>query len=559
MGIHTQWIKYFKKTTPYSKAFVTNMGVSKVDLLVSDSSNIERLDFYKKECWGDVRHAVKNRIVTNLTKCNTWLVCADSPSHTPQSKQVEGRIRAKGSRLRNGETIVPLTETEQLQRCITDRGDKVQLPDMDRLRLTRGRKAWLTKIYTDMILNQFDVQADITPIKTVVVDGVLHSVDRLKSEAGRIPATYVKRNIDGVSSTMVSETFAIGESDLRWIRWITRICNAEAHDFGLENDGRRRPVVVLDVNDSDCLLIALLHIICFTDINTGAPLCDIYMHYGTLGKWTDFLSKDEDTMDESADESEQKSVMINITKFFKIIHSYFGRGENGFGIQNPVEVFCTLVLLAGDDYVKYVNADNLVSASSPFKGFGPSNIMKLFTQNKRARDEFSSQIGLRHGWESMLGNPMVKKGIVFRNELAMQGFIKRFYQNKLKDFKVADKYSGGLPRPLSKPDGDLLELFSTLRNAEQERINKNNASRARRGFTNSSTAETLASFPTDNQVACVIRRIFWRLDNMWNGGTGTYDQTSDIQVDRNNCSKYGWKYDLQTKSVYLTQTVSFIS
>lgn len=562
MGLHSSLINTVKKLDFAKRAFVDQIPYDKADVVVTDISGDSRVDFYEKATYQEVQDSVQRRLTANLTNANTWLACGDSYGYIPQSKRIEEDIRAKQKMRAERKKVLegkrdaaptPYSKPDFAKRCFTVRDGA--LPNMERLYITPGKKEWISKVYADMIVKAFDVPENIRPIKTVIIDGVLVTVDPLVEPDGRPPATYIKRNTDKSLVLNPVERMPIGESDLRWIRWINRICRSEDYEFGLEkDDNRKRPVIVLDMNDSDILIIALMHMICFTDAETGRPLCELYMHYGKKARWYDYLNRTS----RMTDEEPPKSTMININRLFCAIHKEFG--SEGLGVTNPIEVFCALVLLAGDDFVKSIDDYGNISSAAPFKDFGPSNIFRLFRTNKFAREEFSMPISLMHEWEEMLGNPMVKKGLQFNNEFSMLGIVKRFYQGRLKGITIKDPYGKTGERKIEPGNNEFLESFQILKLAEQkrlDRLNKKDRDEANsKGARHDFKERLMTGFPSEHQAIAVIRRIFWRLDYIWNGGTGNYDHGCDVRLDERGFSLYGWRPDVTGKKVRLASVVA---
>lgn len=555
------------KTQIFKPAFVQKILHAKADVVFHDISNLMRKDSSYCDTWHDFILNIRKRCLNGFLNANTLVYLCDSPMFVPQSKAIESMLRSKSSKQKNGIPITKLSKTELEEECIVQR--KNNLPDMKRLFITPGMKEWLTWIYADTLKNEINFPTSVNPVKTLIVDGVVESINPLHQPSGDPPGTYIKRSSNNIS--FCSENLSIGESDLRWIRWIKRICTGNSLLWGKHDSTKDKPVFVLDINDSDALPIALINMVCFIDEATGEFPCELYMYAGVNGKWTDFFvdpnntidlscipgddDDDDDKKKETNDKKKKKKKkagkMIDLIKFWNILIDEFGVK---MGIQHPIETFCALILLGGSDYVKSINNAGVISTGAPFKGFGPHAIMTIFMNNERARQEFCTPINIPC-WKNMIGQPMQAKHLYFSDEWSMLCLVKRYYQ------KLLNKHG------LSDCKGELIDSFASI--AEAKMKHHNGLQMAKQKKKKKKTQENIIQQPvqlmelasqsgilTEHQARAIIRRILWNLDYFMNGGTGNYNIESAVMINGDGVSVFGWLINRDKGCVELASRVA---
>ncbi len=562
MGINSAFINVLSVTPPFSEAFVTERIKGNPDTVIQDISNLMRKLTCGCATWNQYKLRIKNHSMHTLKRTNTVLYLCDSDMFTPQSKEIEARQRSMHVPLVNRVPITRLSQEELKEECILQRNSG--LPDMQRLLITPGMKPWLSYFYGRTVLDEVDLPHTVEPLKTIIEDGIRYSIDPLYRPSGEPPGTYIKRS--NLNTTFCLEKLPIGESDFRWLRWIQRICKGKSYLWGKHacND---KPKFVLDINDSDGLPIALINMVCFIDEKTGEIPCELLMYHGPNGKWEDyFQGDDDDDNDDNAtdthlldmdDNDGKKKVekkigkgkMIDLVLLWNIIIDEIG---TKLGVRHPVESFCALLCLGGTDYVRSLLHNGTVSNGAPFKFFGPNSILKIFMTNKSARDEFTREINVPC-YKEMIGHPMSSKHLFFANEWNMLYLVKRFYQKKLSKFG------------LSPHDGEKVDSFSAIAEAERKRMNKvemdKKKKRDRKGLASSQPVQYIelasqSGIVDDAQAIAVIRRILWNLDYFMNAGTGNYNIESALMLDRNGISRFGWQIDRNLGYVVLSTEVS---
>lgn len=534
MGLHGSVINHLSNHKLFGEAFLERLPEDHVDVLVQDISNLLRIHTAHLRDWEEFSNKVVDVADNLLVKVHSLIYCADNPRFVPRAKEVERLQRT--SRPRNGLPLEPLGDSELMQECITSR--KAGLPDMERALITPRLKEFFPAIYADFILGGVVLDPRSEIVKTIVVDGVTDEMDPLKRMDYRAK-TFEKRAATGVKETEHRE---IGESDLRWVRWLERFVKDGEESWG-RWDAEGPLVVVLDMNDGDVLPIALLNLCSFLPKNEDIPF-RLYIHHGKMSKWGDYLP----TSDRKALVRRQKRRLIDVSRLWEII---IGTLKGEFRLYHAVEIFCALMLLPGSDYVKAVNTRKDKIYNAPFKGLGFASALKIFMDNPQARMEFALQVKVPTCFVQ-IGNPRIDKALQFHNERMMLGLVKRYYQGQF----YKDDNS------ISPPHGEIVESFEALRKAD----NKKRARKAR-DVEMSSTQEVkkrkrtpsqpeMSDILTENEALSVIRRIFWNLDYWLRGWTGRYDPRTCLDCDpQTRVSRWGYEWNPDEGRVELASRV----
>lgn len=532
MGIHPGVIDHLKRHPVFGEAFVDELPC-KVDVLVQDISHLLRTHTCGVSSWEGFRTRVVKDADDLLQQVHTLLFCADNNRYVPPAKQVEGHKRSQ--RKRNGLPLEPLSDGELKQECITSR--QAGLPDMDRALITPRLKEFFPALYADFVLGGVVLDPTSEYVKTLVLDGVADELDPMQHLEYH-PKTFEKRTKMGVSET---ERVEIGESDLRWVRWLHRFANEGEESWGRWSDGKM--CIVLNMNDGDVLPIALLNLCSFLPQEADFPF-RLYVHHGSVSKWYDYLPN---TVNPDGLKRRGAHRMVDVIRLWELVIAQFG-GE--YHLDHAIEVFCALVLTAGSDYVKSVNSAGVVGTGAPFKGIAFSELLKTFMQNERARMEFGLQLRVPTCLVQA-GNPKLQKAMQFHDERVMLGLLKRIYQQKFRAY-------------LLPPDGDVCESFEAIRKADN-RKRAEDAKKKHEESTQMLPNKRQRTVPvqtgpsdilTETESLAVVRRIFWNMDYWLRGWTGRYDWRMCLECDKTTrVSRWGYLWDPEDGRVKLASRV----
>jgi len=557
MGINNSFFDHLKKHEIFGEAFVDELP-NKPDVLVKDISHwLRKLCLGKSTnitTWNKLRDAIVRMCSDDLRIVNTVHFGADNPEFVPYAKQVEASIRqdtreraAKVQEKKNLEyskNYEPFTESELQAECFTER--KHHLPDMNRAFSTPKVKDLLASNFSNVLLEHVPLDPSSSPVKTIIVDGVKERLDPLERVSCE-PKTFVKRSSVGPAQRL--ESVRIGESDLRWVRWLGR-WGIDGDEMWGRHDSSKPITIVLDLNDGDALPIALINLSSFVIVGEDFPF-RLFIHHGQISRWTSFLPL---TTDPKALEERKSGRMIDVIRLYEIVIAKL-RGE--FGLFYAVEIFCALLLMGGSDFVKSIGEEEKPSLSSPFKDFGPKSILEIFMKNEMARREFSSQIFIPSCVASM-GKPQMERKVVFLNESLMLGLVKRFYQKKLKAFGLADELS------------ERHETFERIREADFKRLAMKSKSNEittiqavptkSSGFVKKQKKIVPSRVPSplllEHEAIATMRRLLWNLYYIMTGWTGNYILGCSTQRHAaTGLSLYGFEYDPNTKKIRLSRKV----
>ena len=546
MGLNGESINAIKGRPEFKEAFVWQLP-NRPDVLVLDLSNLVRKAGMKCKTWADFRRTAEYFTKQSLEQCNTLLMVGDFGPYTPQCKSVDARLHRRI--VRDGQELMPLSEAELKEDSITRR-DSGMPSDMDRVFLTPCLKLLLSAVYAAAALKSCAFDPQLDPPKSIIIDGVVEEFDPLSSEE-LVPKVFRRHSATG-GEVIKENRPRIGEADLAWVRWLCNVAAEPESKYGLSNP-QKGPLILLDPNDSDWLIVALANLSCFLPPEPGAKFTfRLFMHYGSLSRWTNFLPMA--CLREDAVEARSKGKMIDVTQLWMLIVTKLHRG---LGVLNPIEVFCSLILVGGCDYVKSVNGvTGEVTKAAPFKGLGPTSIMKTFFNNKAARTNFASQIKVKKATMNP-GMGIAVRSHTHLNECEMVRLVSRYYMEMLRKYGMANS------------KGSVTEPFERLQAAN---IRKNEATAVKKRVVASdgvlSTAKVELSawdkkeigiksrITTMEEAVATFRRIFWRMEYTRNGWTGQMLIDTDILVhQRTGLSMHGWKKDPNTGIVYATARV----
>lgn len=529
-------------TKCFHPAFVDSLP-AQPDVVVKDVSALIRSLLQRKEpvrTWQEFRETAGKIALDELSRCNTLLLCCDYQPLSPACKEVKRRL---DQRSRNTEPLAPFTEAEMMMDCVSRRNGNMP-SDIDRMLITEKMKVLLTAEFGRACLDACKYSPQLDPPKSIIVDGMLDRFDPLSSEPA-VPMVFRKHSANGGELQRESGP-PIGESDLRWVRWLYTFSMDKTQSalFGVK-DPSLGPLILLDMNDSDMLPIALLNIKAFVP-RDGNPRFRLFMHHGRAARWCDFLPYNQ--LEPEVLERCARNKMLDLLDLYCLILLEWG---GRLQVGNPVIVFCTLLLLCGSDFAKIAYTNEEARPGPPLKQIGPAAVFKMFTSNQAARAAFSDPIRLTAGpaGTHMPGCGIRLRGHTHMNELYMTDFIRFLYQQILHGIEVDGQ-------KIVKP-GVGRENFARLQRAyvsklrlQADRKRKRNKNQGESAPLNERELMRNARIANETEVVALLRRIYWNVDCWMNEWTGLRGANTDLIIaQESGLSEYGWMRDQATGRV----------
>lgn len=549
MGLNDSMIGSLRKRKETKRAFVDQLP-GRPDVIVVDISHQMRRLLSQKSMntWEKFRDEAARFVKDLFKEVNTVLLVADFWPYVPQCKAVEARMRGRS---KDGEPVTPFSDAEMREDSISRR-DAGLPTDIDRALMTPKLKLLFTSEFAQAALGACVFPVNTKPYKSIIVDGALEHFDPLSAVMPE-PGVFMKQSCNGGELVRWKRSLPrIGEGDLRWVRWLSSFASIEEGGTYGRHDPSAPTTILLDVNDSDSLVVALLNMENFLvedEFNFR-----LFMHHGSRSRWCNYLPSYR-TTSEAREATQKTGCMINVSRFWDIINEDFGVVSNEYpkalGVGNPHLVFCSLLLLGGSDYVKHVNGQTgVVLGSSPFRNMGPMKILDMFFDNPAAREDFSSQILVGEQW-SQPGQLEHHRAHTHLDEKRMLRFVKRFYAKGLQKYGIAD------------PRGKATESFERIQAAiykKKVQAHDKKRTKGEDGKVTSTKPSSSSSrgggdvvnlkkdrITTEDEGIAVLRRLFYQVEMMRNGWTALTERHTDLDVHTgSDLSLNGWRVDPKT-------------